>query len=137
MAKCKCKGTVLQQEIATVLTAVAQLIDLSISGMKSETYEADTLDNEGAGILREPTGRTAPGSLSGNLFLDPALSGHQSLLDLLTTPALQDWAIQFADTGTTTWPFTGAGFEMGVTVAMSDGLKASFGIELADLPTFP
>jgi hypothetical protein len=136
MAKWKCKGTKLQRTIASVLTDVAQIIDLSWSGCESETYEADTLDNADAGIPYETTGRTEGGSISGNLFFDPALVGHHGLTRLLDTPQEEAWNLIFADTGTTEWPFTGAGFGMGITVALSDGLKASFTIKLSKLPTF-
>jgi hypothetical protein len=137
MAKVKCKGTKLQRTIASVLTDVAQLIDFNWSGCESETYEADTLDNTDAGIPYESTGRTEGGSVAGNLFFDPALAGHQGLTRLLDTPQEEAWNITFVDTGTTDWPFTGAGFGMGLTVALSDGLKASFTIKLSKLPTFP
>lgn len=135
MSKLKCKGTILQQQLATTYTAVAQIISLDLPDMESETYEADTLDNTDAGIPYESTGRTEPGSLSGELFYDPALAGHQALLALLTTPADELWKIIFVDTEE--WTFTGAGFSFGGTVALNDGLKGSFGIKLDGLPTFP
>lgn len=137
MAKIKSKGTVLQQSISSVLTAVAQVISLDLPEMESETYESDTLDNAGAGIPYDPTGRTEGGKVSGELFLDPALSGHKSMLALLVTPVNTNWAIKFADAATTTWPFTGAGFSLGGSVALKEGLKAKFGIKLSGLPTFP
>lgn len=137
MAIVKCKGTKLQQYIATVYTDVAQILSLELPDMESETFESDTLDNTSAGITYSQTGRTEGGSVSGELFLDPALSGHKSLLALLTTPAEQLWKIIFADTGATNWPFTGAGFSLGGSVALKDGLKAKFGIKLSGLPTFP
>lgn len=137
MAKIKCKGTVLKQQLGSTLTAVAQVISLSWSGAESQTYEADTLDNASAGIPYETTGRTEGGSLSGELFLDPALSGHQALLALLTTPADESWSLTFADVAPTSWTFTGAGFGMGATVALADGLKADFSIKIDGLPTFP
>jgi len=137
MAKIVCKGTVLQQEIATVYTPVAQVISLDLPEMESETYEADTLDNATAGIPYESTGRTEPGSLSGELFYDPVLQSHKDLLALLTTPAAQNWKVIFADVGTSEWAFAGAGISFGGTVALNDGLKGSFGIKLGNLPTFP
>lgn len=137
MAKLKCKGTALKQEVGTVYTAIAQVISLELPQMEAETFEADTLDNASAGVPYAPTGRTEGGSVSGELFFDPALAGHQALLDLLTTPAAQDWQIVFADAGLTTWAFAGAGFGFGGTVALNDGLKGSFSIKLDGLPTFP
>lgn len=137
MAQILCKGTVLKQTIASVLTAVAQITSLDLPDMESETYEADTLDNASAGIPYAPTGRTEPGKCGGELFLDPALAGHKALLALLTTPALCVWNIVFADAAHTVWPFTGAGFSMGGSVALKEGLKGKFSIKLSGLPTFP
>lgn len=137
MARIKCKGTALKQSIASVYTSVAQIIEFKLPSMKSETYEADTLDNTDAGIPYDPTGRTEGGELSGSLFLDPKLAGHKSLLALMTTPASQAWKIVFADASATEWSFTGAGFGLGGTVSLKDGLKADFSIKLSGLPTFP
>ena len=131
MAFIKCKGTTLKQYIATVYTAVAQVIDLDWSGMKAEAVECDTLDNASAFIPKMPTGQTNPGTLKGNLFFDPALSGHKSMLALLVTPLDQLWQLLFADTGATTWTFGGAGFGFdGPKVALKDGLKAGFEIDI-------
>lgn len=137
MAKIKSKGTTLKQEIASVLTAVAQVISLTLPECESETYEADTLDNENAGIPYEPTGRSEGGSASAELFYDPALAGHVALLTIITTPATTGWSITFADTATSTWTFDGAGLSFGGTAAMNDGLKGSLSIKLDGLPTFP
>ena len=137
MAFVKCKGTAIQQEISSVYTTVAQVIGLDLPEAESETYEADTLDNAGAGIPYKPTGRSEGGSCSGELFYDPALTGHKSLTELIRAPAAENWKINFVDTGTSTWTFAGAGFSMGGTVALNDGLKASFGIKLDGIPTYP
>ena len=136
MAKVICKGTVLKQDIASTLTAVGQVISLEYSGCESETYDATTLDTSGAGKEYAPTGYTEGGSMDFELFLDPALAGHQAITDDLTTPAERDWSITFADSGTTEWTFTGAGLSFGVTVDMDDGLKASGSIKLDQLPAF-
>jgi hypothetical protein len=137
MSKIKCKGTALAQEIASVYTTVAQVISLELPTVESETFEADTLDNTDAGIPYQATGRTEGGSCSGELFYDPALQGHQNLTELLRVPQDENWKITFADTGSSTWTFTGAGFSLGGTVALNDGLKASFSIKLDGIPTYP
>jgi hypothetical protein len=107
--------------------------------MESEHYEADTLDNASAGIPYESTGRTEGGSVSGELFYDPALDSHKDYLELLTTPPTsnEQWKIVFADTGSSEWTYTAASHQFGVTVALADGLKASFGMKCDGLPTFP
>ena len=137
MAIVKCKGTVLQQEISSAFTAVAQVTSLDHSGTESETFESTSLDTSGAGKTYSQTGYTEPGTLSGELFYDPALAGHQAMTDLLTTPADQNWKVIFADTATTEYPFTGAGIGFDFTVDMSDGLKASFSVQLDGLGTWP
>lgn len=136
MAKIKCKGTVLSQEIATVMTAVAQITSLDISGTESETYDSTTLDVSDAYKTYDPTGYTEPGTLDFELFYDPALSGHHAVTDLLSTPALCDWQVKYADTGATTQDVTSAGLSFGVTVAMDDGLKGSASLKLTGDPNF-
>lgn len=137
MAKVACKGTVLQQELSMVFTAVAQIVSLGQSGAESETFDCTTLDTSGAGKEYGQTGYTEPGSVDFELFYDPALAGHQAMTDLLTTPAEQNWKIIFADTGVTEYPFTGAGIGFDVAVDMNDGLKASGSIKLNGLGTWP
>jgi len=137
MAKIKSKGTTLKQEIASTLTTVAQVISITLPECESETYEADTLDSSDAEISHEPTGRSEGGSASAELFYDPALSGHQSLLSLITTPEITGWSITFADTAASVWTFDGAGLSFGGTAAMNDGLKGNVSIKLDGLPTFP
>jgi hypothetical protein len=137
MAICKCKGAALKQTIATVLTAVAQIISLDGPEQEAESFEADTLDNADAGIPYKPTGRTEGGSLSGEMFFDPALLGHQHMLDLLTDPQSEAWTLTFADTAGTIWPFNGAGLSFSPTQALPDGLKASFSIKLDGMVTLP
>ena len=136
MAKHPCKGTVLEQELAMVFTAVAQVISLGQSGAESETFKDTTLDTVGAGHTYSPTGYSEPGSAEGELFYDPALAGHQAMTDLITTPAKQNWKLKFADPAVSEQPFTGAGFGFDQDVDMDDGLKASFSIKNTGLPTF-
>ena len=137
MSKIKCKGTALAQEIASSYVTVAQVISLELPSMESETFEADTLDNVNAGIPYQTTGRTEGGSCSGELFYDPTLDSHQDLLELLREPQAEDWQITFADSSQSTWTFAGAGFSLGGTVALNDGLKANFSIKLDGIPSYP
>lgn len=140
MAFIRCKGTALQVTVATVLTEIAQVISLDLPEAETETYEADSLDNENAGIPYKPTGRAEGGSVGYEMFLDPALAGHQALTDLLTTPTdIEDLALQivFADSDATEWPMVAAGMSLGGTVALNDGLKASGNFKLDGMVTFP
>ena len=124
MAKVASKGTVLQQEISSTFTAVAQLTELSYSGGESETFDTTCLDS-GVGKTLGQTGYSEAGEVSLGGFYDPALAGHQAISDLVSTPADNNWKIIFADSGTTAMTFTSAGVSWEVTAAMSDGLKFS------------
>ena len=135
MAKVKCKGTVLKQDIASVLTAVAQITEIGLSGAQSETWDSTTLDG-GVGKTKSQTGYSEGGTCDLKLFYDPALAGHQSLTDDITTPAERDYSIVFADTGATESTFSAAGISFGVTVAMSDGLSADVSLEITGLVNY-
>jgi len=137
MALVKCKGTTLKQEISSVYTTVAQVISIDLPTVESETFEADYLDNALADILYEPTGRTEGGSCGFDFFYDPALIGHQNLTELLRAPQAENWKVTFVDTETSEWAFAGAGFSLGGTVALNDGLKGTGSIKLNGIPTFP
>lgn len=133
MAKCKVKGTVIRQTIASVLTAVAQVTEFSHSGAETETFDATTVDTSGAGKEYAPTGYSEGGSVDFSIFYDPALAGHQAITDLVTTPATCVWNFTFTDTGPATCAFTSAGLGFGFTGAMNDGLKADVSLKLTGL----
>ena len=140
MAKVVGKGTVLQEEISSVYTAVAQIISIDLPEGVSETVECDTLDNANAGIPYGATGRTEGGSCSGEMFLDPALAGHKKFTAKLTAPLTTlptNYKIIFADTGVTEWIFAVAGVTLGGTVAVNDLLKATFALKLDEIVAYP
>lgn len=57
MAFIQGKGSVFEVEVATVLTAIAQLMSIDLPEHEAETFEADTLDNSNVGIPYKATGR--------------------------------------------------------------------------------
>lgn len=125
------KGTVLKVAATTTLVAVAQVLDISLSGGESETYDSTTLDG-GVGKTYSQTGYSEGGSVDCSLFYDAALAGHQTITDAITTPA--DLFGGLTWTGNTTEAtFTGAGVGFGADVAMNDGVKASVSIKLTGL----
>ncbi len=134
MAKLISKGTAIQQTISAAFVTIAQVISTDGPGLESETFECDTLDNTDAGIPYAPTGRSEGGSFSGEMFFDPALTGHQNLTELIRLPQAEAWNLKFSDDSD--WAFAGAGFSLSPTTALNDGLKASFGIKLSGIPTF-
>lgn len=147
MAQVICKGTVLKRSIASVYTAVAQIISIDLPEFATETYDADTLDNPDAGIPKLPTGRTEGGEVKCELFFDPVLSTHTTY----TADALDPYTrlnpsgagtgvghqIIFADSANTVWPFNVTGVSFGGTVAMNDGLKGSLTLTVNKTVTYP
>lgn len=134
MAKIKGKGTVLQQTISAVLTAVAQLTSIEQTGAESETFDCTTLDTSGAGKEYSQTGYSEGGSVNFEGFYDPALAGHQAMTDLITTPAECNWKLIFSNSSEQA--FTGAGISFDQTIEMDNGVTFSASVKCDQLPTF-
>jgi len=136
MAKVKCKGMKLSHTVGTTLTDIAQIIDFEESGGGVETYDSTTLDG---GVFKtyDVTGYSEPGKISGTLFYDPALAGHQNITDIITSPATNAGKVTFADAATTTKAFTAVGHQFGYAAAMNDGLKGNFEVQLTGDPGWP
>jgi len=133
MAKLITKGTVISHGVSTTLTAVAQILEFSLSGSESETYDATTIDNSTTGKLYNPTGYVESGSLGFGLFWDSALAGHQLLSDVLNDPAQSYWGLLLADGSTNTATFNAGGIGLGIDGAMSDGIKGSISVKISGL----
>lgn len=133
MAKIVGKGGKIQQTIATTLTDVAQVLSLEFAGSESLTYDSTTLDG---GVFKtyDPTGYSEPGTVSGEMFYDPALVGHQALTDLISSPADESWKLIYSDLSEQA--FTGASFGMDVSIVMDDGVKGSFSIQIDGDPAW-
>jgi hypothetical protein len=136
MAIVKCKGTKLQHTVSASLVDIAQVLSIEHSGSGSETFESTTLDG---GVFKTfaPTGYSNPGTVSAEIFYDPALVGHQAITDLIATPATNAMKLIYADTAATNQSFTSAGVEFGNTVDMADGLKGSITYTVTGDPGWP
>lgn len=137
MAIVKTKGTVIQMTISSVLASLAQVININKAEDKNEVHDADHLGNSSAGILMASSGRTTVGAISGEIFYDPADSSHQGFSALLATPSENAGKIILADSGSAEITYTSVGVGLGMAVALGDGLKAPFSIDLKDLPVWP
>mgnify|MGYP001446285001 CR=1 FL=1 len=135
MAKLKCKGTLLQQDLANTFTTVAQVTDISTDGFESESVETDSLDNTAVGIPSTPTGRVKPGNMSCELIYDPGLTGHKAVLAALVAATTESWKIIHTDNSN--FAFTSAGMSFGLNVKQGDVLRGSIKMTLADVPTLP
>ena len=142
MAKIPSRGTVLKTDISSVLTAVAQLTDISVNGIEVETFDGSTVDQALPGKIYCPTGYVESGEIAITGFMDP--TGISWLTDLIDDPVGTIGAnaaggipaeITFADSGSTAWSFVIAGVSLDFTMAMSDGVKFSSTFTLTHLPT--
>lgn len=136
------KGTVLQMDVATILTAISEVISIDIGESGSETYDASVLAQTNAGKVALATGFSEVGEISAELFWLPTNAGHQAITDEITTPttaaaSLLDAKVIYADSGSTELPFKVGGIKMGQTIAMNDGVKATVTIQPYELPTYP
>lgn len=110
----------------------------------TESYEARTLDQSGPSITKKPTGYTEPGSLSAELFFDPALAGHRVITGIIEDPSipsgedyLADGSITFADADSTEWTFSASGIGLDISIQMNDGLKGTVNMDLAEVIAYP
>jgi hypothetical protein len=136
MAKIVGKGTVISHTIASTLTPIAQVISIALAGAASQTFDDTALDGT-VFMTRSPTGYSAPGTCALELFFDPALTGHQAITDLIAAPASNAMRVTYANSGATTQSFTTCGVEVGVTVAMDDGVKMSVTYQISGDPGYP
>lgn len=132
MAKIKCKGTALKQQIGNTYTTIAQVTGLSRDGMEAETVETDTLDNASAGIPKSPTGRTKCGNAKAEILYDAADNSHKAFFALLTTPVTTNFQIVRSDNTNTIMSVAGVGFSE--DVKMGDYVRGTLTMEMADLP---
>lgn len=136
MAKIKSKGTKVQVDVATVLTDVGQVFDITAPGADVGTFDATALDSD-TGREKEVTGFAEGGSLSFSLFFDPADANQKVMLALITTPAVTGWAVVWSDTANTVWAFDGILKSYEPKATLDDGLKADAEVELDGLVAYP
>ena len=136
MTQIKSKGTVLQLDIASTYTTIAQVTNVTAPDAEVETFDATHLGS-GTGREKEPTGFVEGGTVSLSLFFDPVETTHQALTDLITTPAVSDWKIIWSDSGSTEWDFSGVLKSFTPTAELADGLKADVSIELDGIVSYP
>jgi len=134
MAILKGKGCTLQQTISSTLTDVANVISLSVSGEASDTFETTTL---GGVVFKtfSQTGYSSPGTVDAELFFDPALAGHVTIVALISSPADCVWKIKYSDAGPSSLLFTSVGTSLDQTIVMNDGVKAKVKLTRSGAPT--
>lgn len=134
MAKVKCKGTALQLDIASVFTAVSQLISVTPPSKGTLEYDSTTLDTT-TYKESELTGYAEAGDLAAEYFYDPELAVQAAIEAAIDTPAETNWKVIFVNSGASEIAFTCTRLEQSIAVAMNDGLKASLVGKVDGKPT--
>ena len=132
--KIKSKGTALLMSIASVYTAVPQLKSLSITGEKSETFDANTLDGT-AHKTKAATGYVEPCTINADVFYDPQNAVHAAFIALIAAPTPTNFKVTYADAGPTSVVYSGVGFGFDRTASPADGLSGSMTIETSGTPS--
>ena len=133
-AKIKSKGTVLAQEISSVYTTIPSLIDISISGEMSETFDTNALDGTQFKTFA-PNGDSEPPTITANGFYDPDDTVITAFHALTATPVATNFRITYTDTTPYTRIYSGVGFGIDKNVALSDAVKCSYTIKTSGAPS--
>lgn len=134
MAKLKGKGCVMQKTISAVLTDTAQILSIDLSGEGSSDFDSTTLDG-GAYETKDMTGYVSGGTAKFDLFFDPALAGHQSIVTDMSVPTTVVWKLKYSDAGPSSLTFTAAGCGLDQKIALKDGIKGTVTLNRTGQPT--
>jgi hypothetical protein len=132
--KIKSKGTALLMDISSTYTAIPQLLSVNISGEATTTYDSTTLDGP-VHMTNDPTGYTTAPTIAAEGFYDPDDAVITAYEALLKTPAATNFKVTYVDTTPTSVVYVGTGFGLDKTVALSDGVKASYSIQTSGTPS--
>lgn len=134
MAKLRGKGTVLQQTISAVLTDVANVTDVDLSGEGTDDFDTTDLSTS-VWETKDLTGYAQGGTVKVGLFFDPALAGHVTIVALISTPATCIWKLKYSDAGPSSLTFTSAGVQLDQKIVMKDAVKGTVTLNRTGAPT--
>lgn len=134
MAKIKGKGTSFLLSITGTYTAIPNLIDLSISGEKAETYDSTTIDGS-VYKTKDPTGYSETATITANAFYDPSNAVFTAWNALISTPAANNVKVTYTDSGPTSVVYSGVGFGIDKNVVANDGTKCTLTCETSGAPS--
>jgi len=133
-AKIKSKGTVLAQEISAVYTTIPNLIDITISGEKSQTMDTHSLDGSQF-MTKAPNGNSEPATITANGFYDPDDTTITAFHALTATPVATNFKITYTDSTPYSRIYSGVGFGIDKNVSISDAVKMTLTIETSGAPS--
>jgi hypothetical protein len=133
-AKIKSKGTVLAQEISAVFTTIPSLIDISISGEKSQTMDTTALDGTQF-MTAAPNGNSECATISANGFYDPDDTVITAFHALTASPVATNFKVTYTDTTPYSRTYSGVGFGIDKTISLADAVKCSYEIVTSGAPS--
>lgn len=133
--KIRSKGTVLQMSISAVYTTIPALIDISISGAKSEVADTTSLDG-GTEMTAIPNGNTTRATITANGFYDPVDSTIVAFIALKSAvpPVATNFKVIRTNTALTATVWSGVGFGFDENYSLSDAAKCTYTIETSGAP---
>lgn len=132
--KIKSKGTVLAQEISSVFTTIPSLIDISISGEKSQTMDTTALDGSQF-TTKAPNGNTDCATITANGFYDPDDATITAFHALTATPVATNFKVTYTDTTPYSRTYSGVGFGIDKSISLNDAVKMALTIETSGAPS--
>ncbi|WP_437228767.1 hypothetical protein SH661x_001070 [Planctomicrobium sp. SH661] len=135
MGKVTSKGTTLKVKIASVYVPVAQLISLGGPEDEVQDTETPTLDQVGNEIAHDVTGWVEPGTVDFEIYWDPVLEVHQTLMAFKATPQVADWQNLYP-VGTP-MSYSAILKKLSPAAGVGEMLKASGSMQLTGLATYP
>ena len=128
MAKKACQGTVVEQSIATVYTPVAQITAIKLPGTGGKSISVKSLDSamDSNNIPWEDKiwdGIAVADDASIDGYLDPALSGHISLLASQFAPT--PFKVVFPNSGGASQLFNTSSTTMDIDIGVGEAIKFS------------
>lgn len=133
-------GTVLKLSIASVFTVVAGVRDIEFETPEVELMDVDDLASDY--VDRDPSGRSAGGSVKGSMFYDPASASNTALIALYNSPTVTAgvrvpslWQIVWSASPAATQPFSGVLVKQNRKAERGSPLMADLEIPVTRKPT--
>ena len=135
-----CNGTLLQVFYSEVAVSLAQITSLQQGTVKATiTTLKKTLDAPCPGIIKLNSGSVDGGKVSGELYFNPHLAGHNAFVGIVHKPPTAKTtkcAILMASTPPSTFMFDGVGFGYSTSFKPDDYVTANFEIKVSGVPEF-
>lgn len=130
LVKYPARGTSLLQSIASVYTAMAGLTTINVTGEKSTTIPAESLDS---GITRTKMsdGYADPAQIKASGFYDPVHTTYTALAGIIATPATTNFKVTWSDAATTSAIYSCVGAALDKKAEIGKALMADITLEIS------